>query len=107
MTDLSGGGTKCGCSSERDHDTHPERHVVVLAKLRCQQSSSHDETRDRQIEASHENQFVAIEPISGEYFLGATLSDAIGASRRAHPGRLAHAFRVGHKAAVHFGLQIR
>jgi len=59
------------------------------------------------LEASHKNQFVAIEPISGEYFLGATLSDAIGASRRAHPGRLAHAFRVGHKAAVHFGLQIR
>ena len=59
------------------------------------------------LEASHANEFVAIEPISGEYFLGETLSDAIGASRKQHPDRLAHAFRVGHKAAVHFGLHIQ
>ena len=59
------------------------------------------------LEASHANQFVAIEPLSGEYFFGTTLSDAIGASRREYPDRLAHAFRVGHKAAVHFGLHIR
>ncbi len=59
------------------------------------------------LEASHPNQFVAIEPISGEFFFGTTLSDAIGASRREHPARLAHAFRVGHKAAVHFGLHIQ
>ena len=56
---------------------------------------------------SHMDEFVAIEPISGEYFLGRTLSDAIGASRTKYPERLAHALRVGHKAAVHFGLQIR
>jgi hypothetical protein len=59
------------------------------------------------LEASHPNEFVAIEPTSGEFFLGTTLSDAIGASRKQHPDRLAHAFRVGHKAAVHFGLHIR
>jgi hypothetical protein len=59
------------------------------------------------LEASHENQFVAIEPISGKYFLGATLSEAIGASRIEYPDRLAHAFRLGHKAAIHFGLHIR
>jgi hypothetical protein len=59
------------------------------------------------LEASHMNEFVAIEPISGEYFLGQTLSEAIGSSRLKYPDRLAHALRVGHKAAVHFGMQTR
>ncbi len=59
------------------------------------------------LEESHMNEFVAIEPISGEYFLGRTLSEAIGGSRTKYPDRLAHALRVGHKAAIHFGLQIR
>ncbi len=59
------------------------------------------------LEELHMNEFVAIEPISGEYFLGRTLSEAIGASRLKYPDRLAHALRVGHKAAIHFGLQIR
>ncbi len=55
------------------------------------------------LEASHRDEFVVIEPISGEHFLGSTLSAAIGASRSKYPDRLAHAFRVGHKAAIHFG----
>jgi hypothetical protein len=59
------------------------------------------------LEESHMNEFVAIEPISGEYFLGDTLSEAIGASRVKYPDRLAHALRVGHKAAIHLGYQIR
>jgi len=59
------------------------------------------------LEETHMNQFVAIEPISGQYFLGTTLSQAIGSSRQEFPERLAHAFRLGHKTAVHFGLQIR
>jgi hypothetical protein len=56
-----------------------------------------------QLELSHPDEFVAIEPISGDYFLGQTLSEAIGAARRAHPNRLAHAMRVGHKTAVNLG----
>jgi len=59
------------------------------------------------LEATHADEFVAIEPASGRYFLGSTLSEAIGASRMAFPDRLVHAFRLGHKTAVHFGLQIR
>jgi hypothetical protein len=59
------------------------------------------------LEESHMNEFVAIEPISGEHFLGPTLSDAIGASRTKYPDRLAHALRVGHKAAIHLGSRIR
>ena len=57
------------------------------------------------LEGSHMDEFVAIEPTSGDYFLGRTLSEALGASRTKYPDRLAHALRVGHKAAIHFGLQ--
>ena len=56
-----------------------------------------------QLEQCHLDEFVAIEPISGDYFLGRTLSEAIAAARTAHPDRLSHAMRVGHKAALHFG----
>lgn len=59
------------------------------------------------LEPAHNDEFVAIEPVSGEYFLGRTLSEAIGASRSKYPDRLAHALRVGHKATVHFGLHVR
>jgi hypothetical protein len=59
------------------------------------------------LEPSHQDEFVAIEPTSGEYFLGRTLSDAIGAARAKYPDRLAHALRVGHSATVHFGLHVR
>ena len=60
------------------------------------------DTRLRQVlEPQHLDEFVAIEPDSGDYFLGTTLSEAIGAARRSYPDRLAHAMRVGHKAAIH------
>ena len=59
------------------------------------------------LEPEHRDEFVAIEPESGEFFLGKTLSEAMGAARRSHPDRLAHAMRVGHKAALHFGLHVR
>ena len=66
------------------------------------------ETRLRMIlEPEHVDKFVAIEPDSGEYFLGKTLSEAIGAARRSYPNRLAHAMRVGHQAALHFGVHVR
>lgn len=66
------------------------------------------ETRLRSVlETEHADEFVAIEPDSGDYFLGKTLSEAIGAARQAHPDRLAHAMRVGHKAALHFGAHDR
>ena len=59
------------------------------------------------LEPEQVDEFVAIEPVSGDYFLGKTLSEAIGAARRSHPVRLAHAMRVGHKAALHFGVHVR
>jgi hypothetical protein len=59
------------------------------------------------LEPDHIDEFVAIEPDSGDYFLGKTLSEAIGAARQSHPDRLAHAIRVGHKAALHFGVHLQ
>ena len=58
------------------------------------------------LEDIHRDKFVAIEPISGDYFLGRTLSEAMGAARAAHPDRLAHAIRIGHEAALHFGVSL-
>jgi hypothetical protein len=61
-------------------------------------------TLRRELENSHGNEYVAIEPDSAEYFLGATLSEAMQAARRAHPDRLAFGMRVGHSTAVHLGV---
>ena len=58
-------------------------------------------------EPGHVDEFVAIEPESGDYFLGRTLSEATRAARKSYPDRLTHAMRVGHRAALHFGLHVR
>ena len=55
------------------------------------------------LEATHPNEFVAIEPQSRTYFLGRTLSEAIQAAKRAQPGRLSYAVRVGHRATIEIG----
>lgn len=59
------------------------------------------------LEPEHIDEFVAIEPESGDYFLGKTLNEATRAARQAHPDRLTHVMRVGHKAALHFGMHVR
>ncbi len=59
------------------------------------------------LEATEPDKFVAIEPESGDYFVGVTLSEAIGKSRKTYPDRLAHAIRVGHRAGVHFGMHVQ
>ena len=58
--------------------------------------------RLKQLEAEHPNQFVAIEPTSGEHFLADSFSNAVSASRSAHPDRIAFVIRIGHEAAIHF-----
>ena len=56
-----------------------------------------------ELERSHLNSFVAIEPESGDYFLGRTLSEASAAASVAHPDRRCCIFRVGHSVALHIG----
>ena len=56
------------------------------------------------LEADHRNAFVAVEPDSGDYFLGDTLSEAIQAARKAYPDSISFALRVGHPSAVNLGV---
>ena len=51
-------------------------------------------------ELRHRNRFVAIEPESGEYFLGDTFDQAVKAAQAKHSSRLS---RIGHRAAFHIG----
>ena len=55
-------------------------------------------------EAEHRNQFVAIEPESGECFFADSFDAAVKAARTRYPTRLSHTLRVGHDAAFHMGL---
>lgn len=65
------------------------------------------ELYDRQLrtglEATNPNEFVAIEPQSGDYYLGQSLSEAVQKVRAAHPDRLSYVVRVGHRTAIHIG----
>jgi hypothetical protein len=55
------------------------------------------------LEPQHQNRFVAIEPESGEYFLGDTFDEAVKSAGAKHPSRLSHTIRIGHSAAFHIG----
>ena len=55
------------------------------------------------LEAQHTDRFVAIEPESGEYFLGDTFDEAVKSARAKHPSRLSHTIRIGQRAAFHIG----
>ena len=56
------------------------------------------------LEKTDLNAFVAIEPKSGDYFLGQTLSEAIQKARAVHPERLPFTLRVGHRSTVNMGV---
>ena len=56
-----------------------------------------------ELERSHLNSFVAIEPESGDYFLGRTLSEASAVASAAHPDRRCCILRIGHSVALHIG----
>ena len=57
-----------------------------------------------ELEANQKNRFVAIEPESGEHFLGDTFDQAVQSARQKFPSRLSHTIRVGHAAAFHIGV---
>lgn len=64
----------------------------------------YEERLKAMLEATHPDDFVAIEPESGDFFLGRTLSEAIQSARAAYPQRLPFALRVGHKTTVDLGV---
>jgi hypothetical protein len=51
------------------------------------------------LESQHRGHFVAIEPESGEHFLGDTFDEAVKSARTKYPSRLSHTIRIGHQAA--------
>ncbi len=57
----------------------------------------------KSLEATHWDYFVAIEPDSGDYFLGRTLSEASAEARNVYPDRRTYVLRVGHPTAVTIG----
>jgi hypothetical protein len=81
--------------------TMASKHTLDVAHRATEIYESH---LREQLEANHLNAFVAVEPESGEYFLGETLSEAIQAARNAHPDRISFALRVGHRTAVNLGV---
>ena len=56
-----------------------------------------------ELEATHRDQFVAIEPVSESFFLGAQFIDAAMAAKDAYPDRKSFVIRIGHDAAFHIG----
>jgi hypothetical protein len=73
-------------------------------ELATRASAIYEQKLRKRLEATNPNDFVAIEPESGDYFLGKTLSEAIQAARAAHPTRLPLALRLGHKSTVELGV---
>lgn len=58
----------------------------------------------RDLEMRHMNRFVAIEPDSGDFFIGDTLDEAVQSARTKYPSRLSHTIKIGHQAAFHIGV---
>lgn len=54
------------------------------------------------LEPLHNGEYVAIEPDSGDYYLGHTMSEAYERAVAEHPDRKFYLARVGYKAAVSF-----
>ena len=51
------------------------------------------------LEPTHNGEFVAVEPDSGQYFLGSTASTALVAAHTAIPNKLFYLTRVGRETA--------
>jgi hypothetical protein len=60
----------------------------------------------KELEQTHSGRFVCIEPVSGSYFLGNTVDEAVNAAIDAFPKRLTHTLRIGHPAALHLGVLV-
>ena len=56
------------------------------------------------LEAQHKGEFVAIEPDSGDFFVGRTFDEAVKLARTKYPSKLSHTIRIGHATAFHIGV---
>ena len=53
--------------------------------------------------AEHPDEYVAIEPDSGDFFVAGSFGQAVRDARTAHPDRISFVIRIGHDAAIHIG----
>ena len=74
------------------------------SELASRASAIYERKLKSRLESTNPDDFVAIEPESGDFFLGKTLSEAIQAARAAHPGRVPFALRVGHTSTIELGV---
>ena len=63
----------------------------------------YNERLRNQLEPEHRGEFLAIDPDGGDYYLGRTLEDAVGAARAARRDRVVYAVRVGYDVAAALG----
>ena len=55
------------------------------------------------LEKTHRGKIVAVEPDSGEHFIGSDVHEALAAANAKYPGRLVFMYRVGAKAVYKVG----
>lgn len=78
-----------------------------MRRLRVPDVRRPTERRLREINAlawKHKGQIAAVDPESGQFFLGPTVVDAVREARKAIPGGIFYFIRIGHRTAhVHHG----
>ena len=52
------------------------------------------------MEKNHKDEFVAIEPNTEEYFLGADQAEAINKAKKNHPNKIFYLIKVGHPTVI-------
>jgi hypothetical protein len=77
--------------------------VSEITGIVAQAKHIYDTQLRTMLEEQYRDQYVAIEPQSGDYFLGTTLEAAVRTARQHYPERLCHTIRIGHEAAFHIG----
>ncbi len=63
----------------------------------------YEERLRAELEPDHVNRYVAIEPESGDHFVGDTFDEAVKLCAAKHPTRVSHTIRIGHRAAFQMG----
>lgn len=65
----------------------------------------YDQRLRSDLEANRPDWFVAIEPDSGDHFVGETFDSAVKMARSKYPTKLSHTIRIGRAAAFHIGVK--
>jgi len=75
----------------------------VKSELAQRAEAVYEQRLKAKLEAEHRDEFVVIEPDSGDYFLGRTLSDAAWAASKVYQDRPMYGMRIGWPVAVECG----